>query len=103
MMISNIPSKIPRNSSTLGWLFGTVAVQTPLDLLLKALPASLSSERPGRTTWVVWGQRDHSGRPGGGNNGDNATHLTADLHNAAGSNAWPIVGYTYLLPCASPP
>eukprot|EP00667_Euglena_gracilis_P003863 EG_transcript_3874 len=32
-----------------------------------------------------------------GNNNDDPAHLTADLQNAAGPNAWPIVGYTYLL------
>eukprot|EP00667_Euglena_gracilis_P000867 EG_transcript_869 len=32
-----------------------------------------------------------------GNNGDDPSHLTADLENAQGANAWPIVGYTYLV------
>eukprot|EP00668_Euglena_longa_P025551 GGOE01031921.1.p1 GENE.GGOE01031921.1~~GGOE01031921.1.p1 ORF type:complete len:1175 (-),score=343.57 GGOE01031921.1:655-3936(-) len=32
-----------------------------------------------------------------GNNGDDAARLTADLEDAQGSNAWPIVGYTYLV------
>eukprot|EP00667_Euglena_gracilis_P004671 EG_transcript_4701 len=32
-----------------------------------------------------------------GNNGDDSSHLTADLQNAQGANAWPIVGYTYLV------
>eukprot|EP00667_Euglena_gracilis_P001143 EG_transcript_1143 len=31
-----------------------------------------------------------------GNNGDNPTHLTADIVNAQGPNAWPISSYTYL-------
>jgi len=32
-----------------------------------------------------------------GNNGDDPSHLTADLHNAKASLAWPIAGYTYLV------
>eukprot|EP00668_Euglena_longa_P025552 GGOE01031922.1.p1 GENE.GGOE01031922.1~~GGOE01031922.1.p1 ORF type:complete len:1178 (-),score=375.74 GGOE01031922.1:655-3933(-) len=32
-----------------------------------------------------------------GNNGEDASHLTADLQNAQGANAWPIVGFTYLV------
>eukprot|EP00667_Euglena_gracilis_P000869 EG_transcript_867 len=32
-----------------------------------------------------------------GNDGDAPARLTADLQNAQGANAWPIVGYTYLV------
>lgn len=32
-----------------------------------------------------------------GNNGEDPTRLTANLHNAVGFNAWPIVGYTYFV------
>lgn len=32
-----------------------------------------------------------------GNNGDNPVHLTADINNAKGVNAWPLAGYTYLI------
>eukprot|EP00667_Euglena_gracilis_P000498 EG_transcript_498 len=32
-----------------------------------------------------------------GNNGDDAHHLTAELSNAQGDNAWPIATYTYLI------
>eukprot|EP00960_Hanusia_phi_P077188 768661-Hanusia_phi.AAC.2 len=32
-----------------------------------------------------------------GNNGDDPERLTADVHAASGSLAWPMVGYTYLV------
>ncbi|EKX51473.1 hypothetical protein GUITHDRAFT_61890, partial [Guillardia theta CCMP2712] len=32
-----------------------------------------------------------------GNNGDDPERLTADVHAASGSQAWPMVGYTYLV------